>query len=60
MAEDGLLGPTADLTWLIDTTSILAAAETYLLITRTTGWDLDAYERWLARTFSQLMATPAR
>jgi AcrR family transcriptional regulator len=59
MAEDGLLGPAADLTWLIDTTSILAAAETYLLITRTTGWGLDAYERWLARTFSQLMATPA-
>ena len=58
MAEDGLLGPAADLTWLIDTTSILAAAETYLLITRTTGWDLDAYERWLARTFSQLTATP--
>ena len=60
MAEDGLLGPAADLTWLIDTTSILAAAETYLLITRTTGWDLDAYERWLARTFSQLTATPTR
>jgi AcrR family transcriptional regulator len=60
MAEDGLLGPAADLTWLTDTASILAAAETYLLITRTTGWDLDAYERWLARTFSQLMATPAR
>jgi len=60
MAEDGLLGPAADLAWLTDTTSILAAAETYLLITRTTGWDLDEYERWLIRTFSQLMATPAR
>ena len=60
MAEDGLLGPGADLTWLTDTTSILAAAETYLLITRTTGWDLDAYERWLIRTFSQLIASPAR
>jgi AcrR family transcriptional regulator len=59
MAEDGLLGPAADLTWLIDTTSILAAAETYLLITRTTGWDLDEYERWLIRTFSQLTASPA-
>ena len=58
--QGGLLGPAADLTWLIDTTSILAAAETYLLITRTTGWDLDEYERWLIRTFSQLMATPAR
>jgi AcrR family transcriptional regulator len=60
MAEDGLLVPGADLTWLTDTTSILAAAETYLLITRTTGWDLDAYERWLIRTFSQLIASPAR
>jgi len=60
MAEDGLLGPAADLAWLTDTTSILAAAETYLLITRTTGWDPDEYERWLIRTFSQLMATPAR
>jgi len=60
MAEDGLLGPGADLTWLTDTTSILAAAETYLLITRTAGWDLDEYERWLIRTFSQLMAAPAR
>jgi AcrR family transcriptional regulator len=59
MAEDGLLGPGADLTWLTDTTSILAAAETYLLITRTTGWNLDAYERWLIRTLSQLMASPA-
>jgi len=59
MAEDGLLGPAADLTWLIDTTSILGAAETYLLVTRTTGWDLDEYERWLIRTFSQLMASPA-
>ena len=60
MAEDGLLGPGADLTWLTDTTSILGAAETYLLITRTTGWDLDAYERWLIRTFTQLVASPAR
>lgn len=60
MAEDGLLGPGADRTWLTDTTSILSAAETYLLITRTTGWDLDAYERWLIRTLSQLIASPAR
>jgi AcrR family transcriptional regulator len=60
MAEDGLLDPAVDLAWLIDTTAILAAAETYLLVTRMIGWDLDAYERWLARTFSQLMASPAR
>ena len=60
MAEDGLLGPGADLTWLADTTSILGAAETYLLITRTTRWDLDAYESWLNRTLSQLITSPAR
>ena len=60
MAEDGLLGPGADLAWLTDTASILGAAETYLLITRTTGWDLDAYERWLIRMFTQLAASPAR
>jgi AcrR family transcriptional regulator len=59
MAEDGLLDSGVDLAWLIDTTAILAAAETYLLITRTTGWDLDAYERWLIRTLSQLIASPA-
>ena len=59
MAEDGLLDPAIDLTWLIDTSNILAAAETYLLITRITGWDLDAYERWLVHTTSQLTVSPA-
>ena len=54
MADDGLLDPGADLDWLIDTTSILAAAETYLLITRLTGWDLDAYQDWLATTWARL------
>jgi hypothetical protein len=34
MAEGGLLGPAVDLAWLIDTASIIGAAETYLLITR--------------------------
>jgi hypothetical protein len=33
------------------TASVLAAAETYLLITRVTGWDLDAYQDWLATTW---------
>ena len=27
-----------------------AAAETHLLITRLTGWDLDTYQDWLATT----------
>ena len=41
MADDGLLDPAIDLGWLIDTASILGAAETYLLITRVNGWDLE-------------------
>lgn len=56
MADDGLLDPAVDLDWLIDTTSILAAAETYLLITRMTTWDLDTYQDWLAAAFTRLAA----
>ena len=58
MADDGLLDPGVDLDWLIDTSSILAAAETYLLVTRMLGWDLDAYQEWLATTGIRI-ATPA-
>jgi AcrR family transcriptional regulator len=54
MADDGLLDPQVDLAWLIDTASLLAAAETYLLITRMTNWDLDTYENWLAATLTRL------
>jgi hypothetical protein len=54
MAEDGLLDARVDLDWLIDTTTILAAAETYLLITRLTSWDLDTYQDWLATTWARL------
>ena len=46
--------PPVDLEWLIDTTTILAAAETYLLITRLTSWDLDTYQDWLATTGARL------
>jgi AcrR family transcriptional regulator len=54
MADDGLLDPQVDLAWLIDTASILAAAETYLLVTRMTSWDLDTYQSWLAATLTRL------
>lgn len=54
MAEDGLLDPAVDLTWLIDTATILAAAETYLLAVRVTSWDLDAYQNWLAVTLTRI------
>jgi AcrR family transcriptional regulator len=59
MAEDGLLDPAIDLAWLIDTTAVLVAAETYLLITRMIGWDLDAYQSWVETTLTRL-ARPAR
>ncbi len=58
LADDGLLDPAIDLTWLIDTTSILGAAETYLLITHMTSWDLDTYQNWLITTWTRLSATP--
>jgi AcrR family transcriptional regulator len=54
MADDGLLDTRLDLDWLIDTTTIMSSAETYLLITRLTGWNLDAYQDWLATTGARL------
>ena len=57
MADDGLLGPAVELDWLIDTASLLAAAETYLLVTRMIGWDLDTYQNWLAATFTRLSSS---
>jgi len=59
MADDGLLDPAVDLAWLIDTASLLTAAETYLLITRMTSWDLDTYQNWLAATLTRLSAPAA-
>ena len=58
MADDGLLDPAIDLDWLIDTAALLAAAETYLLITHMTSWDLDTYQKWLVATFTRLSAPP--
>jgi len=34
--------------------TVTAAAETYLLITRLTSWDLDSYQDWLATTWARL------
>ncbi|HYB85875.1 MAG TPA: helix-turn-helix domain-containing protein [Streptosporangiaceae bacterium] len=56
MADDGLLDRGADLDWLIDTSTFLAGADAYLLATGMTGWDLDAYERWLITTLTRLAA----
>ena len=52
--------PALDLDWLIDTSTILASAETYLLITRLTNWDLDAYQDWLVTTGTRLTQAAER
>jgi AcrR family transcriptional regulator len=57
LAEDGLLPAGGDLAWLIDTASVISAAETYLLVTRMLGWDLDAYQEWLALTMTRLVTS---
>ena len=58
LADDGLLPAGTDLTWLIDTTTVLVAAETYLLVTRMLGWDLDTYQDWLAAASIRLLTGP--
>ena len=54
MAQDGMLPAGADVAWLGDTTALLGAAQTYGLMTRTLGWDLDTYEQWLRTTLTRL------
>jgi hypothetical protein len=58
-AGDGLLPPGTDLEWLIVTAGLLAAAETYLLSTRVTTWDLDDYEGWIRTTLTRLLLETA-
>jgi AcrR family transcriptional regulator len=47
--------------WMRDALTAPTAAErlTYLLITRLTGWDLDAYQDWLIATGTRLALSPA-
>src|SRR5262249_33441909 len=58
MRADGLLHPHADLAWAIATASLLGAADTYVLMTKTLGWDHDTYQEWLYRTWLHLATTP--
>jgi AcrR family transcriptional regulator len=52
--DDDLLPPGCDLTWLADTTSVLAHAETYLLMRETQQITPEKYEQWLAKTCRRL------
>ncbi len=58
--DDGLLPPGCDLAWLADTTSVLAHAETYLLMRETLRLTPEAYQEWLAVTWRRLAAAATR
>ena len=57
--DDGLLPAGCDLAWLTETATLLAHADTYLLLRRTTGWDIPSYQDWLLRTWTRLVASSA-
>ena len=48
--RDGLLPADCDLTWLTETTALLAHAETYEVMKATVGWSPGRYEKWLVTT----------
>jgi hypothetical protein len=54
MDRDGLLGPRCDIEWLAETATVLAHADTYLLLRKTTAWDIEAYRAWLECTWRRL------
>jgi hypothetical protein len=54
--DDGLLPTGCDLTWLADTTSVLAHAETYLLMRETLQLTPGQYQNWLATTWHRMAA----
>lgn len=54
LAADGLISP-EDVDWVAETGAVLGQAETYLLLTRTTGRTIEWYESWLAETWTRLV-----
>jgi AcrR family transcriptional regulator len=54
--DDGLLPAGCDVEWLADTTSVLAHAQTYLLMRETLRITPERYEKWLATTWRRLAA----
>lgn len=59
LADDGMLHPDIDVTWVADTTGLLASADTYLLIKTTLGWSRDDLAAWLHRTWTHFATTPS-
>lgn len=55
-SRDGMLPPGTDVDWLVETSTMLAAAETRLLITRTLGWNRTEFRDWVLVTWPRLVA----
>jgi AcrR family transcriptional regulator len=58
--DDGLLAAGCDLSWLADTTSALAHAETYLLMRETLRMTPKRYQEWLATTWRRMAVAAAQ
>jgi AcrR family transcriptional regulator len=52
---DGLLPAGCDIEWLTETATLLAHADTFLLLQRTTGWDIPSYQNWLEKSWTRLV-----
>jgi AcrR family transcriptional regulator len=59
MAADGLLPADCDVEWLAETATLLAHADTYLLLRNTTAWEVAAYEEWLVTSWNRLAKASA-
>ena len=55
--DDGLLPLGSDVDWLTETATLLAHADTYLLLTETAAWDTATYETWLETTWHRLVSS---
>jgi AcrR family transcriptional regulator len=58
--DDGLLPADCDVDWLADTTSVLAHAETYLLMRETLGITPPRYRAWLTATWQRMLVGASR
>ena len=53
LAADGMM-TSENVDWVAETGAILGQAETYLLLTKTTGQTIEDYESWLVKTWTRL------
>ena len=55
MTADGLMSAGGDVTWLAETTAVLAQADTHQLLVQSSGMSDDEYEEWLVMTWTRLL-----